>query len=53
MNNISSQADKRGGALYLQWLVDVFIDTLEETGLKHIELYGYPFTWERGRDTDS
>lgn len=53
MNNISSQADKKGGASYPQWLLDGFNDTLEETGLSELEIFGHPFTWERGRNTDS
>lgn len=31
MNNISTQADKRGDAPCPQWLLDGFNDTLEET----------------------
>lgn len=53
MNNIVSQADKKGGAPYPQWLLDGFNGTLEEAGWHDVELYGHPFTWERGRDTDS
>ncbi|XP_074324303.1 uncharacterized protein LOC141661216 [Apium graveolens] len=53
MNNIRSQTNKKGGAHYPQWLLDGFNDTLEDVGLKDIDLYGHPFTWERGRDTDS
>ncbi|XP_074351958.1 uncharacterized protein LOC141691114 [Apium graveolens] len=53
INNIASQTDKRGGALYPQWLLDGFNDTLEETGLNDLELIGHPFTWECGRDTAS
>ena len=53
MNNIVSQADKKGGSLYPQWLLDGFNDTLEEAGLKDVELYGHSFTWERGRATNS
>ncbi|KAK1388964.1 hypothetical protein POM88_017142 [Heracleum sosnowskyi] len=53
MNNIVEQSDKKGGALYPQWLLDGFNDTLEDAGLKDMELYGHPFTWERGGDTDS
>ncbi|XP_074374810.1 uncharacterized protein LOC141715234 [Apium graveolens] len=53
INNIASQTDKRGGALYPQWLLDGFNDTLEETGLNDIDLIGHPFSWERGRDIPS
>ncbi|KAL8157814.1 hypothetical protein AgCh_002506 [Apium graveolens] len=53
MNNIVSQADKRGGAGYPQWLLDGFNEVLENTGLRDVELYGHQYTWERGRNTDA
>lgn len=53
MNNITMQSDKKGGAPYPQWLIEGFNETLEEAGLKDLELYGHAFTWERGRDTES
>lgn len=53
MNNISSQADKKGGLAYPQWLVDGFNDVVEEAGLSDMELQGHQFTWERGRGTDA
>lgn len=53
MNNIASQADKKGGAAYPQWLLDGFNDMLEEVGLKDMKLYGHSFTWERGRGMDA
>lgn len=34
-------------------VLDGFNDTLEDTGLRDMDLIGHPFTWERGRDTDS
>lgn len=53
MNNITSQADKKGGASYPQWLLDGFNEVLEETGLTDLELYGHQYTWEKGRGTGS
>lgn len=53
MNNIVSQVDKKGGVVYPQWLLDGFNDTVEECGLRDIDLIGHPYTWERGRETDS
>ncbi|KAK1370732.1 hypothetical protein POM88_036824 [Heracleum sosnowskyi] len=53
MNNIVSQEDKKGGAAYPQRLIDGFNKALEDTELKDLELYGHPYSWERGRDTDS
>lgn len=51
MNNIVSQGEKRGGAVYPQRLIDGFNNVLDDTELKDLELYGHPYTWERGRDT--
>lgn len=53
MNNIVSQIDKKGGALYPQWLLDGFNEVLAETGLKDLELYGHQYTWEKGRNTST
>ncbi|XP_060961018.1 uncharacterized protein LOC133031516 [Cannabis sativa] len=53
MNNVTSQQDKHGGNLYPNWLIEGFCDTLDECGLYDMELNGYPYTWERGRGTDS
>ncbi|KAK1375097.1 hypothetical protein POM88_031290 [Heracleum sosnowskyi] len=52
LNNVSSQDDKRGGAPYLNWLVEGFNETLMEVGLSDMDLVGHQFTWERGRGTD-
>lgn len=51
--NIVSQADKKGGAIYPQWLLDGFNEVLEETGLTDLEIYGHQYTWEKGRGTVS
>lgn len=53
MNNIVSQEEKRGGAAYPQRLIDGFNKALEDAELKDLDLYGHPFTWERGRDTEA
>uniref|UniRef100_A0A803PUD0 Reverse transcriptase domain-containing protein n=1 Tax=Cannabis sativa TaxID=3483 RepID=A0A803PUD0_CANSA len=49
LNNVTSQSDKRGGNPYPNWLIDGFCDTLNECELFDMDLFGYPFTWERGR----
>uniref|UniRef100_A0A803PIM4 Reverse transcriptase zinc-binding domain-containing protein n=1 Tax=Cannabis sativa TaxID=3483 RepID=A0A803PIM4_CANSA len=46
-NNVTSQQDKNGGNPYPNWLVNGFIEVLEDCGLYDLELNGYPFTWER------
>uniref|UniRef100_A0A803QCK5 Reverse transcriptase domain-containing protein n=1 Tax=Cannabis sativa TaxID=3483 RepID=A0A803QCK5_CANSA len=51
LNNVTSQDDKKGGHPYPRWLVEVFNDTLVDCGLHDLELYGYPYTWERSRGT--
>ncbi|XP_074342236.1 uncharacterized protein LOC141679713 [Apium graveolens] len=45
--------EKKGRALYPQWLLDGFIVVLAETGLYALELYGHQYTWEKGRGTAS
>lgn len=52
LNNIVNQNEKKGGAIYPNWLVDGFNEVLSDTGLKDIEIVGHQFTWERGRNTD-
>ncbi|KAK1372151.1 Endonuclease/exonuclease/phosphatase family protein [Heracleum sosnowskyi] len=51
LNNVCSQLDKKGGALYPTWLIEGFNDTLNELGLMDMELVGHQFTWEKGRGT--
>uniref|UniRef100_A0A803NPV8 Reverse transcriptase domain-containing protein n=1 Tax=Cannabis sativa TaxID=3483 RepID=A0A803NPV8_CANSA len=53
LNNVSSQSDKRGGNPYPNWLIDGFGDMLDDCRLFDMDLCGYPFTWERGRGTNS
>lgn len=51
LNNVVSQKDKRGGALYPQWLLNVFNEALLDTGLYDMNLTGHQYTWERDRGT--
>ncbi|XP_074352813.1 uncharacterized protein LOC141691964 [Apium graveolens] len=53
MNNITSQADTRGGANYPTWLVDGFNEIIAEVGLVDMDMVGYQYTWERGRGTEN
>ncbi|KAM6569203.1 hypothetical protein CsatB_017188 [Cannabis sativa] len=53
LNYTTSRAEKRGGNRYLQVLVDGFNQALSDCDLVDMELIGYPYTWERGRGTDS
>lgn len=53
MNNILTQAEKKGGACYPQRLIEGFNETVEDAGLRDMELYGHAFTWEKGRGTDA
>lgn len=50
-NDISSQAKKRGVHQHPGLLIEGFNAALEDCGLIDLGLYGYPFTWERGRGT--
>lgn len=51
MNNVLSQADKRGGRRYPGWLIQGFQEVLDECELFDMDMQGHPFTWERGRGT--
>lgn len=51
MNNLISQVDKRGGALYPNWLIEGFNEVIVDTNLIDMELVGYQYTWERGKGT--
>ncbi|KAL8094943.1 hypothetical protein AgCh_036452 [Apium graveolens] len=53
INNITSQEDKKGGAVYPRWLVEGFNNTLLETELHDLELVGHQYTWEKGRNTEA
>ncbi|XP_074323276.1 uncharacterized protein LOC141660211 [Apium graveolens] len=50
-NNILSQEDKKEGRMYPIWLIQGFQRMLEDCDLNDLELNGYKYTWERGRDT--
>lgn len=51
-NNVTSQLDKKGGAVYPDHLVEGFNNCLLETELQDLDIIGHQFTWERGRNTD-
>lgn len=51
-NNVTSQADKKGGPPYPQHLIDGFNECLQEMELHDLEIIGHQFTWEKGRNTD-
>ncbi|XP_060974102.1 uncharacterized protein LOC133039269 [Cannabis sativa] len=50
-NNVLSQSEKRGGNPYPQWLINGFQETVLACGLCDLELFGYPYTWEKSRDS--
>lgn len=47
MNNVLSQANKKEGRPYPNWLIQGFQKVLDECGLTDLNLNGYPYTWER------
>uniref|UniRef100_A0A803QIZ5 DUF4283 domain-containing protein n=1 Tax=Cannabis sativa TaxID=3483 RepID=A0A803QIZ5_CANSA len=49
LNNISSNDDKRGGRPYPSSLIQGSQDVLHDCHLHDLELRGYQYTWERGR----
>lgn len=52
MNNVLSQFDKKGGRPYPHWLIAGFQAVVEECELHDVDLEGYPYTWERGHETN-
>ncbi|KAK1383484.1 hypothetical protein POM88_021219 [Heracleum sosnowskyi] len=50
-NNVTSQADKKGGPPYPTTLIDGFNECLREADLHDLDLTGHQFTWERGKNT--
>ncbi|KAL8155863.1 hypothetical protein AgCh_001059 [Apium graveolens] len=52
-NNVTSQADKRGGLAYPNRLVEGFQSAISDCNMFEIDLLGHQFTWERGRGTDN
>ncbi|XP_060968579.1 uncharacterized protein LOC115710349 [Cannabis sativa] len=53
LNNIGSQAEKKGGCPYPPSLIAGFQDVLQSCDLIDLDLRGYPFTWERSKGTSS
>uniref|UniRef100_A0A803NLX7 Zinc knuckle CX2CX4HX4C domain-containing protein n=1 Tax=Cannabis sativa TaxID=3483 RepID=A0A803NLX7_CANSA len=53
LNNVVSHDDKQGGNRYPEFLIQGFQQALAESGLQDMDLCSYPFTWERGRGTES
>lgn len=51
LNNIISQEEKRRGRSYPEWLVRDFCETIMDCNLVDMDMVGYPFTWEKSRDT--
>uniref|UniRef100_A0A803QIS9 Reverse transcriptase zinc-binding domain-containing protein n=1 Tax=Cannabis sativa TaxID=3483 RepID=A0A803QIS9_CANSA len=52
LNNLGAQGEKRGGHKYPEQLIVGLCEALSDCGLFHLDLKGYYFTWERGRNTD-
>ncbi|XP_074373986.1 uncharacterized protein LOC141714363 [Apium graveolens] len=48
MNNVLSQADKKGGRPYPAGLVQGFQDVVHDCELIDMHMEGYQFTWEKG-----
>ncbi|KAM6559477.1 hypothetical protein CsatA_028716 [Cannabis sativa] len=46
-----SMVEKRGGRAYPSALITGFQSVLHDCSLHDLELRGYPFTWERGRES--
>uniref|UniRef100_A0A803PGL7 Endonuclease/exonuclease/phosphatase domain-containing protein n=1 Tax=Cannabis sativa TaxID=3483 RepID=A0A803PGL7_CANSA len=53
MNNLGDHSEKRGGRKYPDWLIDGFREVLSECELIDMPFQGYPFTWEKGRNSDN
>lgn len=51
-NNVTSQADKKGGAAYPNHLIEGFNECLQDVDLHDLDIIGHQFTWERGRNTN-
>ncbi|KAK1357910.1 Endo/exonuclease/phosphatase domain-containing protein [Heracleum sosnowskyi] len=50
-NNVTSQADKKGGETYPNHLIEGFNSCLQDVELQDMDIIGHQFTWERGRNT--
>lgn len=53
LNNVPRQSDKRGGRQYMLWLIQGFQSVLEDCDSKDMDMFGHPYTWERGRGTSN
>uniref|UniRef100_A0A803NVA0 CCHC-type domain-containing protein n=1 Tax=Cannabis sativa TaxID=3483 RepID=A0A803NVA0_CANSA len=51
MNNLGSQLEKKSGRNYPDQLITGFNNALRDCNLIDMALEGYPFTWEKGRNT--
>ncbi|KAK1393650.1 hypothetical protein POM88_012706 [Heracleum sosnowskyi] len=51
-NNVTSQADKKGGSNYPRYLIDGFNSCLVDIQAHDLDIIGHQFTWERGRNSD-
>ncbi|KAL8119408.1 hypothetical protein AgCh_016796 [Apium graveolens] len=51
-NNVTSQADIKGGVAYPSRLIEGFNDCLTDVELHDHDIIGHQYTWERGRNTD-
>ncbi|KAM6545103.1 hypothetical protein CsatB_025839 [Cannabis sativa] len=52
MNNLGSHLEKKGGKKYPDRLIDGFNQALGDCNLIDLPLVGYPFTWEKGRNSN-
>ncbi|XP_060972631.1 uncharacterized protein LOC133038482 [Cannabis sativa] len=50
-NNLGSQTEKRGGRKYPDRLIEGFLEAMADCNLIDLPLVGYPFTWEKGRNS--
>lgn len=53
MNDVLKKEDKKGERPYPTWLLQGFLDVLDECKLYDMELIGYLYTWKRGHRTNS
>ncbi|XP_019169839.1 PREDICTED: uncharacterized protein LOC109165495 [Ipomoea nil] len=50
-NDLLFQHEKMGGIPHPDGFLRGFGDALDDCGLSHLQMEGYPFTWERGKGT--
>ncbi|KAM6544160.1 hypothetical protein CsatB_008607 [Cannabis sativa] len=51
LNNLGSQLEKKGGRAYPDSLINGFVGALSDCNLVDLPIVGYPFTWEKGRNS--